>query len=151
MYHFEKSVIMNCPIERAFTFHTDTNNLKLISPSSVKTEIIKIELPLVLNSEVELEVTQFGIFKSNWKVKITQYKENEVIGDYMLKGPFKYWYHRHCFDRQAGKTVMTDRIDYKLPFGFLGDIAYALFAKKMIEKMFDYRHKKTKEILESKN
>ena len=43
MYHFEKSVIMDCPIEKAFAFHKDTNNLKLISPSSVKTEIIKIE------------------------------------------------------------------------------------------------------------
>lgn len=148
MYHFEKSVIMDCPIEKAFTFHTDTNNLKLISPSSVKTEIIKIELPLVLNSEVELSVTQFGIFKSYWKVKISQYIENEVIGDYMVKGPFKYWYHRHCFDRQAGKTIMTDRVDYDLPFGFLGDIAHTLFAKKMIESMFEFRHKKTKEILE---
>lgn len=148
MYHFEKSVIMNCPVEKAFDFHTDTNNLKQISPSSVKTEIIRIELPLVLNSEVELSVTQYGIFKSNWKVKITQYIKNEVIGDYMLKGPFKYWYHRHCFDVQAGKTIMTDRVDYELPFGFLGNIAHALFVKKAIQKMFEHRHKRTKELLE---
>ncbi len=148
MYHFEKSVIINCPVEKAFTFHTDTNNLKKISPSSVQTEIIKMELPLVLNSEVELSVTQYGIFKSNWKIKITQYIQNEVIGDYMLKGPFKYWYHRHCFDVQAGKTIMTDRLDYDLPFGFLGNIAHALFVKRIIQNMFEYRHKKVKEVLE---
>lgn len=148
MYHFEKSVLMNCPIEKAFMFHTDTNNLKLISPSSVKTDIIRLDLPLHLNSVVELNVTQYGIFKSYWKVKISQYIENEMIGDYMLKGPFKYWYHKHCFDVQAGKTIMTDRVDYDLPLGFLGNIAHALFVKKMIENMFEYRHKKTKEILE---
>ncbi len=148
MYHFEKSAIINCPIEKAFEFHTDTNNLKQISPSSVKVEIKKIELPLKLNSEIEMCVTQFGFFKSNWKVKISQYIENEIIGDYMLKGPFKYWYHRHCFDLQAGKTIMTDRVDYDMPFGFIGDIAHTLFAKKMIQNMFEFRHKKTKEILE---
>lgn len=141
---------MDCPIEKAFAFHTDTHNLQQISPSSVKVEVKKIELPLKLNSEIEVSVTQYGFFKSHWKLKIAQYNANEIIADLQLKGPFKYWLHRHSFDVQAGKTIMTDRVDYKLPLGFLGNIAYHLFVKRIIENMFEFRHKKTKEILENK-
>lgn len=148
MYHFEKSVAINCSVEKAFAFHTDTNNLKLISPSSVKTEIIRIELPMVLNSEVELNITQYGIFKSYWKVKITRYVQNKVIGDFMVKGPFKHWYHEHIFEMKDGKTIMTDKVDYSLPLGFLGNIAHILFVKRLIQKMFEYRHRRTKSVLE---
>ena len=43
---------------------------------------------------------------------------------------------------------MTDKINYELPFGALGEFADILFVRKMIEKQFEFRHKVTKEILE---
>jgi len=149
MYHFEKSVLIDCSVEKAFLFHTDTNNLKKISPSSVTVDIRKIELPMKIDSEVELVITQFGIFKSRWKVKIAKYITNEVVGDLMLKGPFKSWYHEHRFKEEHGKIIMTDYIDYELPLGLLGNIANRLFVKKIITNMFEFRHKRTKEVLEN--
>ena len=41
---------------------------------------------------------------------------------------------------------MTDIVDYKIPFGFLGDIANALMVKKQLKEIFDYRFKKVEEI-----
>ncbi len=41
-------------------------------------------------------------------------------------------------------TEMTDIVHYKLPYWFLGDIAHALFVKKKLEKIFDYRFEKVK-------
>jgi ligand-binding SRPBCC domain-containing protein len=148
MYYFERSVLINCPIEKAFAFHSDTNNLTKISPSSVKVKIIKIDLPLKLNSVVELVVTQFGFFKSRWKVRLAEFEEYSIIGDLQMEGPFKYWYHRHCFEEENGLTKMTDKLEYDLPMGFLGKIAHTLFVRKMIEKQFEFRHSKTKEVLE---
>lgn len=148
MYYFEKSVIIDCPVEKAFVFHSDTSNLKKISPPSIKVDILKIDLPLKLNSVVELRVTQFGFFSSLWRVMLAEFNEFSVIGDLQLKGPFKYWYHRHCFEEKEGKTLMTDKLEYDLPFGVVGKIAHALFIRKMIAGQFDFRHKKTKEVLE---
>ena len=34
---------------------------------------------------------------------------------------------------------MIDKVDYELPFGLLGNIAHALFVKKKLEKIFNYR------------
>ena len=149
MYYFERSVLIKCPIEKAFAFHSDTNNLTKISPSSVKVKILKIDLPLKLNSVVELIVTQFGFFKSHWKVRLAEFEEYSIIGDLQEKGPFKYWYHRHCFEEENGFTKMTDKLEYDLPMGILGRIAHLLFVRKMIEKQFEFRHSKTKEVLEN--
>lgn len=148
MYYFERSVSIKCSIEKVFAFYSDTNNLIKISPSSVKVKILKIDLPLKLNSIVELVVTQFGFFKSQWKVRLAEFEEYSVIGDLQVKGPFKYWYHRHCFEKQNGFTLMTDKLEYDLPMGILGKIAHKLFVRKMIEQQFEFRHSKTKEVLE---
>ena len=35
--------------------------------------------------------------------------------------------------------MMTDKVSYKIPFGFLGSIAQALFVKKQLKGIFEYR------------
>ena len=45
-----------------------------------------------------------------------------------------------------GGVEMTDIVHYKLPMWFLGDIANALFVKKQLNGIFDYRFKKVAEL-----
>jgi hypothetical protein len=45
-----------------------------------------------------------------------------------------------------GGVEMTDLIHYKAPMGFLGDIAVALFIKKQLEGIFEFRKKKVVEL-----
>jgi len=50
------------------------------------------------------------------------------------------WHHEHWFYEQPnGKTLMKDKISYKLPFGFLGNIAQILFIKQQLKTIFEYR------------
>lgn len=149
MNHYEKSVLINCPVEKVFEFHTDTNNLKKITPENIEVNILKIELPLQLNSEILLKIKQFGFISTEWNIRLTDFKPFSIITDTQIKGPFKNWIHSHCFEERDGKTLMTDRINYELPFGSIGRIADKLFAAKMIDKQFEFRHKKTKNILEN--
>ena len=41
---------------------------------------------------------------------------------------------------------MTDIVHYKLPLWFLGDIAHALFVKRQLQKIFDYRYFKIEKL-----
>lgn len=151
MSKFEKSVLINCPVKKAFEFHSDTNNLKLITPDFIKVIIRKIELPLKLQSEIVLEIIQFGLIKTNWTIQLTDFLPDTLITDTQLKGPFKVWIHRHCFADSNGKTLMTDKINYELPFGILGKLSDKIFVRRLIKKQFKFRQKKTKEILEKNN
>ena len=55
-------------------------------------------------------------------------------------GPYKMWHHEHFFKALPnGKTLMEDKISYKIPFGILGHLAQRLFIKKQLTHIFDYR------------
>ncbi len=149
MKNFKKSIEIKCSVERAFDFHKDTNNLKLITPSGISVKITSIELPLKLGSEIILNVKQFGLIRNKWHIKLTDFVQNKLITDTQIKGPFAVWKHKHIFEDKGETTLMTDEIEFQLPFGILGEIAYQVFVAKLIRNQFEYRQRVTKKILES--
>ncbi len=80
--------------------------------------------------------------KSNWVTEITQVKDQVFFVDEQRFGPYKMWHHEHWFKRSSSqKTLMQDKISYKVPFGFLGDVAQFLFIKRQLKSIFEYRGK----------
>jgi ligand-binding SRPBCC domain-containing protein len=60
--------------------------------------------------------------------------------DRQLRGPYALWHHTHDFEPDgAGGTVMRDTVRYALPFGPAGSAAHALFVKRDLERIFDFR------------
>ncbi|MBR8534192.1 hypothetical protein KDU71_01355 [Carboxylicivirga sediminis] len=51
------------------------------------------------------------------------------------------WHHEHWIEQTDNGTLMTDIVSYSPPFGILGLIANALFIKKRLASIFDYREK----------
>lgn len=150
MNYLEKSVLINCPVNTVFEFHSDTNNLIKITPEFIKVDILKIDLPLKKDSRIVLSIRQYGIIRTVWKIRISDFEPFSLITDTQEDGPFRKWIHRHCFEETEGKTLMTDKIEYELPFGYLGKAANAVIVKRIIEKQFEFRHKATKDLLERK-
>ena len=78
--------------------------------------------------------------KSNWVTEITQVKEKEFFIDEQRFGPYKMWHHEHHFESKAEGVLMTDKVSYKLPFGFIGLFAHAVFIKKKLSTIFTFRY-----------
>lgn len=81
-----------------------------------------------------------------WMTEITQVKDKAYFIDEQRFGPYSLWHHQHHFKAIPGGVEMTDIVHYKNPLGFLGRIANALFVKKKLEGIFDYRFKKVEEL-----
>jgi ligand-binding SRPBCC domain-containing protein len=146
----EKSVTIAAPIEAVFDFHLDTDNLGLISPAWVKTKLIR-EQGDGLGKIIELHTTQYNVFPSHWVVRIEEYDRPVRLTDLMLQGPMKYFRHERTFSQPcASLTELKDHLEYETPFGIIGKIADKLSIEKMMNEMFEYRHQKTKEILEAR-
>ena len=62
--------------------------------------------------------------------------------DEMIDGPFRTWEHTHAFYADGDGTRLVDTVEYRLPFGSLGD-AVGPFAKVGFEGMFRDRHRRT--------
>ena len=55
----------------------------------------------------------------------------------MLKGPFWKWDHEHIFEEKDGRTTVIDQIDYKVPFGFLGEIVDKILGGRLVKQRID--------------
>ena len=52
-------------------------------------------------------------------------------------------------DISGGSTEMKDRVEYALPLGPLGEIAYHLFVARSLAQIFEFRERKLEEIMAS--
>jgi hypothetical protein len=76
-----------------------------------------------------------------WLTRIETWEPGRRFVDVQLAGPYALWHHTHEFEALAdGRTLMHDVVRYALPFGPLGELAHALFVRRELEAIFDYRH-----------
>jgi ligand-binding SRPBCC domain-containing protein len=59
--------------------------------------------------------------------------------DVQLKGPYSYWHHTHRFQEEEGGTRILDEVRYMMPMSYLGRVVHALFVKRQLNRIFDYR------------
>jgi ligand-binding SRPBCC domain-containing protein len=76
--------------------------------------------------------------------EITHVQEGAYFVDEQRFGPYTMWHHQHHFKEVSGGVMMVDIVHYKIPLGFLGDIAHWLFVKKQLQGIFDFRFKAVK-------
>ena len=150
MFRFEKSVIINCSLNKLFEFHTDLDNLSLLSKfKGMKVKLLQANLPVAKGSEIILKITNYGIISTEWQLLVTEFHPLNGFVDVMTKGPFQSWKHIHKFEEIGNSSKLTDIIKYEMPFGFAGKLFHKLFFKKMMNELFEYRHNLTKKLLET--
>lgn len=135
-------------INTVWEFISSPRNLKHITPSYMGFNITS-----ELDSEkmypgqiISYKVSPMAGIKMSWVTEITHVKDHAYFVDEQRFGPYTLWHHKHFIKPINGGVEMTDIIDYKVPFGFLGDIANTLFIKKQLKEIFDYRFKKVEEL-----
>ncbi len=81
-----------------------------------------------------------------WVTEITQVEKNKHFIDEQRVGPYAMWHHSHFFEEVDGGTMCTDEVYYRLPLGFLGDMMHGIVVKPQLDKIFQYREEKLKEL-----
>ncbi len=70
------------------------------------------------------------------------------FSDVQLRGPYRLWEHEHTFAATEGGTLMRDVVRYALPLGPLGRLARRYFVKADLERVFDYRAARIREVFD---
>lgn len=148
VYSFK--TVQNLPItlEKAWEFFSRPDNLKDITPSNLGFKILsKYHGETMYPGQIiEYIVKPIAGIPLYWMTEITHVSDGKYFVDEQRFGPYVMWHHQHHFKAVPGGVEMTDIVHYKLPLWFLGDIAYALFVKKQIQGIFDFRFKKAEEL-----
>jgi len=129
-------------MQDAWAFFSSPKNLNVITPKEMSFEITNDPAPKMFEGQIiTYKVSPFWGIKMPWMTEIRTVKENSYFIDEQRFGPYSLWHHRHSFEEIEGGVLMTDEVNYKLPFGVLGDVAHALFIKKKLAHVFEYRKK----------
>ncbi|MBC7861755.1 MAG: SRPBCC family protein [Bacteroidia bacterium] len=148
-YQLKRVQTLPLSIEKLWDFFSHPNNLQVITHPDVKF----IQLTKLQDDEamypgmiIRYKFAPFlGIF-FKWETEITEVKERDYFIDSQKSGPFAMWQHRHSFKSVAEGTEMTDFLEYRPPYGFLGTMAHGMFLRKQLETVFDFRFKKLEEL-----
>ena len=137
-----------CSVKILFDFHADTNNLPLITPPDTTVQTIKLEEELEEGNVAILKIKK-DILSFVWELVFEKVSYPEIIVDVATKSPFKSFRHEHHFiEVDDSHSILRDVVTFSLPFWPLSSIA-VWFVKRDMQKMFAYRHQKTKEAIAS--
>ena len=152
MKSFEQSFKVNCSIDKVWKFYTDIKHLEIVTPPNLNLKIIETSDKQIVNG---LRMTISGrlfLYNSKWNsiISLVDISKHMYI-DEMVKGPFKKWKHVHLFS-EIGKnqTVITDKIEFELPFFFLGKLMEG-YVENNLKKIFEFRKIQTASYLSNKS
>ncbi len=146
MYTLERTLVVPRPIDEVFPFFADAANLERLTPPLVGFTILTPP-PIVMKAGtlIDYRIRVNGI-PLRWRTLIESFDPPHSFVDTQLRGPYAHWHHTHTFREVPGGTELGDRVEYALPLGPLGKIAHALFVKRQLRTIFDYRSQVMREL-----
>jgi ligand-binding SRPBCC domain-containing protein len=150
-YQFKKTQEINSSIEEVWSFISNPENLKKITPEYMGFDIVSESIPSKMYEGMIIEYRVSPLFglKTTWVTEITNYKKNKYFVDEQRIGPYKIWHHQHILEPTENGVMMTDIISYQPAYGILGKLANAIIIKKKLKEIFDYRTVVIREIFNS--
>lgn len=133
-------------VQEAFAVFENPYNLAKITPPWLNFRILTPNLQMRLGAEIDYEFRWMGI-PLRWRTRITGYEPPFHFVDEALKSPYLLWRHRHTFCALPEGVLISDRVDYALPFGLFGNAAHRLVVRRQLDRIFDYREKVISQML----
>lgn len=140
MYQLKRTQIVRTDLATCWSFFCSPLNLEKITPSNMGF-VVKTELPTEMYEGLMIEYTVKPILgiPMTWVTEIKTVKDQLFFVDEQRIGPYKIWHHEHHFKTCPEGVEMTDIVSYVLPLGILGKIGHALFVRKKLKEIFDFR------------
>ena len=149
--NFVKESIIHATPERVFAFHELPDAFARLMPPWEKSRIIEAAANLRPGARAIVETRIFGLFNARWVSLHTAYNPPQMFEDVQTSGPFRSWRHRHVVTRHEEGAVLRDEIEYEPPLGLLGRFAAPFVIVPRLKKLFDYRHKITRQWCEGED
>jgi len=144
---FEAETWLPRPRPEVFSFFADAQNLEPLTPPWLNFEVLTpapiLKRPGTL---IDYLIRVHGV-PIGWRTEIVEWSPPQSFVDTQLRGPYRLWHHTHWFEERDGGTVCGDRVRY-FPRG--GALINWLFVRRDVERIFQYRQRRLREIFPPK-
>jgi ligand-binding SRPBCC domain-containing protein len=139
-YLLERAQMIPLSQRETFAFFADAFNLERITPPYLKFKILTpAPIQIAAGTLIEYQLSLYGV-PFRWRTLIEEWEPARRFVDRQINGPYSLWHHTHTFE-EAGpqQTLMRDRVQYRVEWGPLGELAHEFVVRRMVEEIFDYR------------
>lgn len=152
IYNLRKEQFLPITLQEAWAFFSSPKNLAKITPEHMNFKILYQSGgdKAYAGQIIRYQINVLPFIPAHWVTEITQVKEPFHFIDEQRFGPYALWHHQHHFEEVKGGVLMTDEVNYAIPFGILGTFAHWLFVAKEVNRIFEHRFR-TLEDFFSKN
>jgi ligand-binding SRPBCC domain-containing protein len=128
-------------IDKVWDFISSPRNLAKITPEYMGFTVTNepIAEKMYPGQIISYKVSPVLGIPMTWVTEITQVRDREYFVDEQRVGPYAMWHHEHFIEEVNDGVMMRDIVSYAPPLGFLGQIANAVFIKRQLQQIFDYR------------
>lgn len=139
---FIKQTQIPASVQTLYDWHMREGAFERLTPPWEHVKMKCGDTKIENGSRVSLEIDA-GPAKLNWLAEHCDVQPGKEFTDVQVRGPFKFWKHKHSFEKLNDGCLLTDSIQFELPFD-LATIFSETFVKDKLERMFEYRHEMTK-------
>lgn len=133
------------PLDEVFAFFSKPQNLQELTPDWLDFRIVEAPQTLSRGSLIRYQLRWHWI-PISWTSEISEWDPPHSFVDRAIDGPYALWDHRHSFEAHNGGTTIRDRVTYALPFGWIGVIAQQFRVRHDLDRIFDYRTSKMRQL-----
>jgi ligand-binding SRPBCC domain-containing protein len=146
-YRLEQEQYLRAPMEIVFSFFADARNLERLTPPWLQFRIETAgRITMRPGTRIDYTLRLAGV-PIRWRTRIVEWNPGVGFVDEQERGPYALWRHEHRFETVGEGVLMTDVVRYALPFGFIGRGAHVLMVRTALERIFDFRFARVRELL----
>jgi ligand-binding SRPBCC domain-containing protein len=139
---YEKRTVIDIDSATLFQWHARPGAFERLSPPWQHLRVLSRHGGIADGARVSL-VLRHGPLSIRWEALHRGFVDGVQFQDVQVSGPFKKWEHTHRVEATGdGRAMLIDHVSYSLPLGPLGGLAASLFAGRMMERLFAFRHRR---------
>lgn len=144
---FEKRSVMPVDAKTLYRWHARPGAFERLTPPWQDIEVVERQGTIEDGDRMVMKMRQ-GPVPITWEALHTDHIPGEQFVDRQQRGPFRHWTHTHRFEAlEDGSSLLVDQVDYALPMGSLGKFFGGSKAEQTLERIFAFRHRRTREDL----
>lgn len=147
MASFRKRTLIPCSAAELFAWHARPGTFERLAPPWITTRVVERSGGIEDGARLVMRVGP-GPLAMRWVAEHRNYIEGQQFGDVQVSGPFARWEHLHRFEPVSDDSCyLEDSVEYRVPLGGLGNAVAGSHVAATIERMFEFRHRVTREDL----
>lgn len=125
----------------AFDWHERPGAFERLAPPWQSVRVVDRTGTIHDGDRLTIEL-RLGPLRKHWVAVHEQCVPGRRFVDRQERGPFAEWVHTHSFFERDGGSRLEDTVEYRLPFGRAGELVGGRLARRRLDQLFAFRHRR---------